>query len=187
MAKAISLFQPKTDSTKTEKQTVKKVKTVQPTTVESKPKRGRPPKQKTETVSTQKTKPIPNNEKLIRKTNTEKPKKVIKSNLLNNEQNSKKLQTEQSSKILSNTNWINTSKKLPEELRPIEFNTSYKKPVYGYRLKGYGYIVTNPYYINKFKKKYGYIEWRYIPYCTTLLRCFNEIPDCSNCKHSKVR
>lgn len=86
-----------------------------------------------------------------------------------------------------NSCWTNTSKKLPDILRPIEFNTTYKKPVYGYRLKGYGYIVTNPYYINKFKQKFGYMEWKYIPYCLSLSRCPNGIPDCSNCKYAKSK
>jgi len=189
MAKAISLF--KTTKTETAKLTrVEQTKTksdnknMKKTPVD-KSKQNKPAKQKTKTDKSQSNTP---------NIQTKKRGRPPKNSLLTAEEKviktkPTKIQIEQSNKVSTPTStsngWINTNKTLPEELRPIEFNTSAKKPVYGYRLKGYGYVVTTPYYVDKFKKKYGYIEWKYIPYCGALFRCPNEIPDCSNCKHSK--
>lgn len=80
--------------------------------------------------------------------------------------------------------WFRTPDKVPEELRPIEFHTQYKKPIMGYR-QGYGYITDTPYFIDKFKQQNGYIEWRYINYCTTLSKCPKEFPMCNSCKNNR--
>ena len=195
MARAISLFKTtktettkptktKSDSTNIKKKLVEKTKTIKADIVD-KSKQNKLVKQKTKTDKLQ-----PN----TLNTQTKKRGRPPKNSLLTTEEKvietkSTKIQIEQSNKVSTPTStsngWINTNKTLPEELRPIEFNTSAKKPVYGYRLKGYGYVVTTPYYVDKFKKKYGYLEWKYIPYCGALSRCSNGIPDCSNCKHSK--
>ena len=87
----------------------------------------------------------------------------------------------------TSSNWVKSSTRLPEELRPIEFNTKHKKPVYGYRLNHYNYITNTPYFIDKFKQQNGYLEWKYIPYCTSLNRCPKEFPDCDNCKIAKKK
>lgn len=202
MAKAISLFKTtkiettkptkvkqtktKSDNTNIKKRPTEKTKTIKADTVD-KSNQNKPVKQKTKTDKLQHNAP---------NTQTKRRGRPPKNSLLPAEEKviktkPTKIQIEQSNKVSTPTStssgWINTNKTLPEELRPIEFNTSAKKPVYGYRLKGYGYVVTTPYYVDKFKKKYGYIEWKYIPYCGALFRCPNEIPDCSNCKHSKNR
>lgn len=85
------------------------------------------------------------------------------------------------------THWSKTTTKLPEELRPIEFNTKSKKPAYGYRLQNKSYIVNTPYFIAKFKKEFGYLEWHYIPQCRTLDKCPSNFPDCTNCKIHKEK
>ena len=85
------------------------------------------------------------------------------------------------------THWSRTTTKLPEELRPIEFNTKSKKPAYGYRLQNKSYIVNTPYFIDKFKKEFGYLEWHYIPQCRTLDKCPSNFPDCTNCKIHKAK
>ena len=185
MAKVISLFD--TQKTKTVKQTAEKTnKEISEQIVKSKDSDScnnhkrvpKSPKQIPVSTSSENQKPCkkrgrpPKNNLLI---NTDKQIGTKNDTAVHKQPDTKSV----------NSCWTSTSKKLPDILRPIEFNTSYKKPVYGYRLKGYGYIVTNPYYINKFKQKFGYMEWRYIPYCLSLSRCPNGIPDCSNCKYTK--
>lgn len=85
---------------------------------------------------------------------------------------------------LDSAKWFRTPNKLPDELRPIEFNTTHKKPVRGYRLRN-GYITDTPYYVDMFKKRNGYIEWRYINYCTSLTKCPKEFPSCNGCKNNR--
>lgn len=76
--------------------------------------------------------------------------------------------------------WHNLLTNPPELERPIELNTDYKKPVYGYATYK-GIIANNPYYINKHRKNTGLIEWQYINSCRDLSKCSNGFPDCENC------
>lgn len=76
--------------------------------------------------------------------------------------------------------WFKTVDKKPDEFRPVEFHTNYKKPIRGYR-QGSGYITDTPYFIDKFKQQNGYVEWRYINYCTTLSKCPMKFPACESC------
>jgi len=82
--------------------------------------------------------------------------------------------------------WNRTINKQPDPLRPILFNTKCKKPVTGYKLRN-GFITNTPYFINQFKKETGYVEWKYISYCTSLQRCPNGFPNCTICPHSKLQ
>ena len=61
--------------------------------------------------------------------------------------------------------WHKTTDELPEENRPIIINSEGKKLIHGYRLNNHNYIVDDAYYLDKFKKKYGYIEWQYVKGC----------------------
>lgn len=76
--------------------------------------------------------------------------------------------------------WFKTTDKKPDEFRPIEFHTNYKKPIRGYRQSS-GYITDTPYFIDKFKQQNGYVEWRYISYCTSLSKCPKGFPSCEGC------
>lgn len=132
-------------------------KTSTQTTQTTDKKRGRPPKILTQTTITPKNEPI----------KSLSQKKDSKTNIVSKE-----------------TEWYNLTQQKPEEFRPIMFNTINKKVVTGYRM-GNGFAVTIPYILNKFKKKFGYIEWQYIPHCSNLFKCPKQFPDCNNCKHSK--
>ena len=88
------------------------------------------------------------------------------------------------SSISANNEWHSTKNKLPNEFMPIEFNTEYTDIVTGYRIKN-DYITDTPYYLNKFKKLNGYIEWRYISSCRNLESCPHEFPQCNYCNKNK--
>lgn len=79
-----------------------------------------------------------------------------------------------------NHKWHNMSKTVPERDRPIELNSDYKKPIHGYKTYK-GLITDNPYYLNKYIKNKGYIEWQYISGCNNLSKCPHGFPDCQNC------
>ena len=81
-----------------------------------------------------------------------------------------------------NTKWNRSIDTIPEEDRPIIFNTDSKSLVVGIKIYG-GYVVNTPYAISKFEKANGYFEWAYNPYCKTLMHCPNKFPDCENCKY----
>ena len=81
--------------------------------------------------------------------------------------------------------WVKSTDGLPQEFRPVLFNSNYKKPIYGYRMNSYNYIVNTPYHLDLFKKKHDYLEWQYIDGCINIKNCPNGFPDCSNCKLSK--
>ena len=83
------------------------------------------------------------------------------------------------------TEWVKSTDVLPQEFRPVMFNSNYKKPIYGYRMNSYNYIVNTPYHLDLFKKKHNYLEWQYIDGCINIKNCPNGFPDCSNCKLSK--
>lgn len=123
-----------------------------------------------------------NNKTTKSTTKLKKESDTIKSNnLLSKKEESNIINTQ------NTTHWSKTTTKLPEELRPIEFNTKSKKPAYGYRLQNKSYIVNTPYFIAKFKKEFGYLEWHYIPQCRTLDKCPANFPDCTNCKIHKAK
>ena len=134
-------------------------------TVEVKKKRGRPPKIKepllTTTTTTQKITSKP-----TLKTVTQSIKPI----------------TQKVTNTISE--WNNSTQIQPDEFRPVIFNTLKKKLVTGYKV-GHGYVISTPYEVDKFKKKFGYIEWQYVPNCTNLKRCSKEFPDCANCKQFK--
>lgn len=145
---------------------------------EVKPKRGRPPKN-TQTNSKQPTKqkePIKPKITKPQSVRTEVPKPVTSKPV------TPKATTPPT--CHSTTTWVKSINKQPEDLRPILFNTRCKKPVTGYKLRN-GYVTNTPYFIDKFKKENGYIEWKYVSYCASLSRCPNEFPNCINCKHNK--
>jgi hypothetical protein len=77
--------------------------------------------------------------------------------------------------------WHNMETNKPEEFRPLEFNSNYKNPIYGYKLP-HGIITNNPYYLNAYKKETGCIEWQYISGCNNLNKCPRGFPDCTNCE-----
>ena len=172
-------------------------------------KRGRPPKAKNKKLTSKQEveKSDLKSKDNIKKTRKAATKKEIKSNTktLNKKtvkpktdkttksKIEEKLQIESKTKQKSNisnvtnsTEWYRTTDRQPEELRPLIFNTTHKKPVVGYKLK-YGYITNTPYFIDKFKKKHGYIEWKYIDGCMNLFKCPAKFPDCSVCKLSKQK
>ena len=76
--------------------------------------------------------------------------------------------------------WHNFTTNPPEELRPLEFNSNYKNPIYGYKLR-HAIITNTPYHLDKYKQEKGYIEWQYISGCVNLSKCPKGFPDCSNC------
>ena len=83
--------------------------------------------------------------------------------------------------------WIKTIDGLPEENRAVMFNTYDKKQVTGYKLPNGDYVVNDAYSINNFKKKNGYLEWRYINCGNTLDFCEHGFPNCLNCKAFKTK
>ena len=76
--------------------------------------------------------------------------------------------------------WHNFFTNPPEQERPLEFHTDYKKPVYGYKTYK-GIITNNPYYIDIYKHNTANIEWQYINSCKDLSKCPNGFPDCEYC------
>ena len=126
-----------------------------------------------------------------------RPKKIIESNInIKTPTKTKATKTpttktvktptiKQTSKTTINIKWIRTIDKQPEEFRPIMFNTNCKKQAFGYRLPNGDYIVDTPYFIDKFKKKNGYLEWQYIKCGNTLSFCENGFPRCLSCKSFK--
>ena len=95
-----------------------------------------------------------------------------------------KKNTKQTEVVNVQRRWHNFITNPPELERPIEFNSNYKKPIYGYRT--YQGIITNtPYYIDKYKKETGNIEWQYINSCKDLSKCPNGFPNCDICDIAK--
>lgn len=117
--------------------------------------------------------------------NTEK--NIIKNKTVQNNAHTNKTKTTSTNtnENITTTEWVKSTDRLPQELRPTLFNVKGDKHIYGYRHKINGYILKDVYNVKLFKQEHGYIEWKYIDGCINLDSCPNGFPDCSNCKLSK--
>lgn len=117
--------------------------------------------------------------------NTEK--NIIKNKTVQNNIHTNKTKTASTNtnENITTTEWVKSTDRLPQELRPILLNVKGNKHIYGYRHKINGYILKDVYNVKLFKQEHGYIEWKYINGCINLDGCPNGFPDCSNCKLSK--
>ena len=174
---------------KTDKKNVEKTKTVK--------KRGRPTKDTKVTEVKAKTSKVTKPTKVAKTSNTTKSTKPVKtSNPVKSTKVNKSVKTvepkETTKSIKTNKQdntsrrWHNLTTNVPEEFRPLEFNSNYKYPIFGYKLP-HGIITNTPYYLNKYKQEKGYIEWQYISGCSNLSKCPREFPDCTNCDIYKRR
>ena len=199
MPKAFNLLSKTKVSTDNTKKEVKKTSsapvketkpTKQPKTVESKKstkstttnidepikRRGRPPK--TDKVVTTSKQPV------IKSTKTTKPN--TKHTTTNNKPTTKLVIKPTTKQDNTSRRWHNLTTNPPEEFRPLEFNSNYKNPIYGYKLP-HGIITNTPYFLDKYRQEKGYIEWQYINGCSNLNKCPRGFPDCTNCAIYKRR